>query len=260
MKAFKAFDKNFQCRGYQFEEGKAFETDSASLCNTGFHACENPLDVLNYYDLTESRFAEVDLDATDETHEDDSKRVGKKIHIKAELTLKGFIKAAIDFLIGDTKSEVDPNNRAQLASSGYGAQLASSGDGAQLASSGYGAKLASSGDGAQLASSGDGAKLASSGNGAKLASSGDGAKLASSGYGAKLASSGDGAVVMSAGIEGKAKAKKGSWISIAEWKWDGEKNIPACVKSAIIDGETLKEDTYYTVKDGEFVEIQGEDE
>ena len=206
MKAFKAFDKTFQCRGYQFKEGETFETESASLCNTGFHACENPLDVLNYYDLTESRFAEVDLDATDETHEDDSKRVGKKIHIKAELTLKGFIKAAIDFLIGDTKSEVDPNNRAQLASSG------------------------------------------------------DGAKLASSGDGAKLASSGDGAIVMSAGIEGKAKAKKGSWISIAEWKWDGEKNIPACVKSAIIDGETLKEDTYYTVKDGEFVEIQGEDE
>ena len=223
MKAFKAFDKDFQCRGYQFAEGETFETEVASLCNTGFHACENPLDVLKYYDLTESRFAEVELDATDETHEDDSKRVGKRINIKAELTLKSFIKAAIDFLIEDTQSDVDPNN---------GAQLASSGDGAQLASSGYGAKLASSGDGA---------------------------KLASSGYGAKLASSGDGAVVMSAGIGGKAKAKKGSWISIAEWEWDGEKAILVCVKTARIDGETLKEDTYYTVKDGEFVEVQGED-
>ena len=61
---------------------------------------------------------------------------------------------------------------------------------------------------------------------------------------------------MSAGFEGKAKAKKGSWISIAEWKCDGEKVIPMCVKSAIIDGETLKEDIFYTVKDGEFIEVE----
>ena len=220
MKAYKAFDKDFRCRGYQFKEGETFETESASLCNKGFHACENPLDVLNYYDLTGSRFAEVDLDATDETHDDDSKRVGKRIHIKAELTLKSFIKAAIDFLIEDTKSDVDPNNRAKLASSGYGAQLASSGDGAQLASSG------------------------------------DGAKLASSGGGAKLASSGNGSVVMAAGVGCKAKAKIGSWIAIAEWGFVEGNCVPVCVKTAKIDGKRLKEDTYYTVKGGKFCEAE----
>ena len=256
MKAYKAFDKDFRCRGYQFKEGETFETESASLCNKGFHACENPLDVLNYYDLTGSRFAEVDLDATDETHDDDSKRVGKRIHIKAELTLKSFIKAAIDFLIEDTKSDVDPNNRAQLASSGDGAKLASSGYGAQLASSGNGAQLASAGYGAKLASSGDGAQLASSGYCAKLASSGDGAKLASSGNGAQLASSGNGSVVMAAGVGCKAKAKIGSWIAIAEWGFVEGNCVPVCVKTAKIDGKRLKEDTYYTVKGGKFCEAE----
>ena len=61
---------------------------------------------------------------------------------------------------------------------------------------------------------------------------------------------------MSAGVEGKAKAKKGSWISIAEWKWNGDKNILVCVRSGIIDGVILKEGTYYTVKGGEFIEVE----
>ena len=149
-------------------------------------------------------------------------------------------------------------NYAQLAISGDGAKLAISGDGAKLASSGYGAKLASSGYGAKLASSGDCSQLASSGDGAKLASSGNCSQLASSGYGAQLASSGNDCVVCVAGIGSIAKAKVGSWITLSEWRYDREnrKIVPACVKTEQVDGERIKEDTFYKLENGEFVEVK----
>uniref|UniRef100_A0AAU8ATA3 Uncharacterized protein n=1 Tax=Dulem virus 31 TaxID=3145749 RepID=A0AAU8ATA3_9VIRU len=161
---------------------------------------------------------------------------------------------------GDSAQLASSGYSAQLASSGDYAQLASSGDYAQLASSGDYAKLASSGDSAQLASSGYSAQLASSGDYAKLASSGDSAQLASSGDYAKLASSGDSAkldstgtnaVISAIGINNIVRAKKGTWITLAEYD---ENDTPRCVKSAQIDGVKLKEDVYYTLLNGEFTE------
>ena len=154
MKAYKGFDANLKCRGFQYEVGKTYEEPEASLCNKGFHACENPLDALNYYPLInddgeKNRFAEVELDATDATS-DDSKRVGKKIEIKAELNLEGLIKAGIDFLFESNTAkknakEVSSERLAQLAASGYGSQLAASGYGSQLAASGDGSVVMNAG-------------------------------------------------------------------------------------------------------------------
>jgi len=160
---------------------------------------------------------------------------------------------------------------SKLASSGYGSQLASSGDYSKLASSGdysklansgYGSQLANSGNNSQLANSGYGSKLASSGDYSQLASSGDYSKLASSGYGSQLASSGKNCVICCAGMGGKAKAKKGSWITLAEWKYDEieKKFIPFCVKTVQVDGKKIKEDTYYKLENGEFVEEVMNDE
>jgi hypothetical protein len=140
---------------------------------------------------------------------------------------------------------------AQIGSSGYGAQIGSSGDLAQIGSSGYGAKIGSSGDGAQIGSSGDGAQIGSSGDGAKIGSSGDDTKIGSSGDLAKIESEGNNAVVAAIGIDSKIKAKKGSWITLAEY---GEDLKPVCVRSAQIDGKSLKEDVFYQLKGGEFVE------
>ena len=157
MKAYKGFDANLKCLGFQYEVGKTYEEPEASLCNKGFHACENPLDALNYYPLINAdgknnRFAEVELDATDETDEtdDDSKRVGKKIEIKAELNLEGLIKAGIDFLFESNTAkknakEVSSERLAQLAASGYCSKLAASGDGSQLAASGDGSVVMNAG-------------------------------------------------------------------------------------------------------------------
>ena len=144
---------------------------------------------------------------------------------------------------------------AKLAASGYSAQLAASGDSAKLAASGYSAKLAASGDSAKLAAGGYSAQLAASGNFAKLAASGESAQLAASGDSAKLELTGGYSVGAGIGINNKIKAKKGDWITLAEWRYDDNKYIPLCVKSAQVDGTILKEDVWYVLREGEFKEV-----
>ena len=145
---------------------------------------------------------------------------------------------------------------AKIGSSGYGAQIDSSGDWAQIGSSGYGAKIDSSGYGAQIGSSGDGAQIGSSGYGAQIGSSGYGAQIDSSGNGAKIGSSGKNAVIMCAGNNSIAKGKIGSWITLSEWEDVYGVYTPVCVKTERIDGERIKEDTFYTLKDGKFFEVK----
>ena len=155
---------------------------------------------------------------------------------------------------------------AQIGSSGDSAKIGSSGDYAKIGSSGYSAKIGSSGYSAQIGSSGDSAKIGSSGDYAQIGSSGDSAQIGSSGYSAKIGSSGDYAkidstgedsVIMCAGYNSKAKAKIGSWITLAEWKWSDEKkrDVPVCVKTEYVDGENIKADIWYQLKNGKFVEV-----
>jgi hypothetical protein len=204
MKGYKGFNKDMTCRGMQYEEGKIYKMEEEpKCCEKGYHFCENPLDTLDYYDLCDSAFAEVeaigDINRPKEEERQDSKIATNKIKIGAKLDLTGFIKASIDFLWEKCKIKDKKQDEDVQASSGDYSQLASSGDNSKLASSGYNSKLASSGDYSQLASSGDNSKLASSGYNSKLASSGDNSKLASSGYNSKLASSGDNSKLASSG-------------------------------------------------------------
>ena len=97
MKCYKGFDKDLKCRDFQYEIGKEYEEERAEICDTGFHACENPLDVFGYYAPADSRYCEVDLDANDQKS-GDSKRVGKKISIKAEIGIAGIIKAGLEYI------------------------------------------------------------------------------------------------------------------------------------------------------------------
>ena len=152
---------------------------------------------------------------------------------------------------------------AKIGSSGDSAKIGSSGDSAQIGSSGYSAQIGSSGDYAQIGSSGDYAQIGSSGDYAQIGSSGDYAKIGSSGYSAKITSEGRDSVVMAAGFGSMAKAKIGSWITLAEWGRvnNADKNIwkPKCVKTEYVDGEKIKEDTFYKLIDGEFKEVKEND-
>ena len=280
MKGFKGFEKDFSCRGKQYEENTTYEEHGVGCCHKGvMHFCEDPWEVLNHYDLVDgngnfSEFAEVE--ALGQVWNDGEKRATNKIHIGAKLGFKDFIKACIDFTIERTKFDGSSGNYAQIGSSGNSAKIGSSGNSAQIGSSGDYAQIGSSGDYAQIGSSGDSAQIGSSGyyaqigssgdyaqigssgNSAKIGSSGNSAQIGSSGNSAQINSTGEDAVIMCAGSRSKAKGKKGSWITLAEWAKDEEKGryVPICVKTERVDGEKIKENTYYTLKNGEFVEVE----
>ena len=98
MKAYKGFDKDLKCRGFQYEVGGKYEEQEANICRKGFHACENPLDTLRYYPPGDSRYCEVDLEDNGQRESGDSKVCGKKIKIGAEIGLDGVIKAGARFI------------------------------------------------------------------------------------------------------------------------------------------------------------------
>ena len=213
MKMYKGFDKNLKCRDFQYEIGKTYTEDKAELCEAGFHACEHPLDCLNYYEPGESRYCEVDLgDVTDE-HRDDSKRVGKKITVQGEIGIAGLVKAAVNIGIEEAKSKTN-------------------GDGAHATTNGYGAHAATNGYRAHAATNG---------------------------YMAHAEVSGKESIASALGIEGKAKGALGCWIVCAEWENQNEGWHIKCVKAAAVDGENIKADIWYMLKDGEFVEDDDED-
>jgi hypothetical protein len=194
---FKGFDKDMKCRGFQFEEGKEYETDKAIICEKGFHFCENPLDVWNYYNPCDSEYAAVDGYGKVVDHTEDSKKASTKIKITAKLSLAGFIKASVDFLLKTTKPDSD---------------------------------------------------TAASGNYSKLAASGDCSQLEMTGQDS---------VGAAIGINNRIKGAVGDWITLSEWAYNNEKQryVPVCVKSEKIDGKNIKPDTWYTLKDGKFVEV-----
>ena len=248
IKSYKGFDKNLKCRDFQYEIGKEYEMDGKiRVCRRGFHACESPFEVFDHYSMIGSRFCEVEQDGNISKEDRGTKICSSKIKIKAELKLADMINLGVEWLKEITSPEKIKTS-IKDNSSGYGAKIGSSG---------YDAKIGSSGNDAQIGSSGDDAQIGSSGNDAQIGSSGDGAKIGSSGYGAQIDSTGEDCVIMCAGINSVAKASKGSWITLSEWSYSDEKKryIPICVKTEFVDGEKIKEDTYYKLEGGVFKEV-----
>ena len=268
--AYKGFDKNLCCRGFQYEIGKEYVHEGKiECCESGFHACTNPFDVLDYYEADgKNRYCEVEQSGSIKTGNGDSKQASSKIKIKAEIGMAGLFKAGVEWIkektnpvpiIAETKDKNDnpSGDSAQKGSSGNYAKIGSSGNYAKIGSSGYSAQIGSSGYSAQIGSSGDSAQIGSSGDSARIGSSGDYAQIGSSGNYAQIESTGEYSVICCAGNNSMAKAKKGSWITLSEWKYSKEKkrNIPVCVKTEYVDGERIKEDTWYRLVDGEFQEV-----
>ena len=210
IKSYKGFDKNLRCRDFQYKIGGIYEMDGEiKVCSRGFHACESPFDVFDYYTMIDSRFCEVEQDGNISKEDRRTKICSSKIKIKTELKLADMINLGIEWLKEITlpekiKTSIKDNssgNYAQIGSSGDGAKIGSSGNNAKIGSSGYDAKIGSSGNNAQIGSSGYDAKIGSSGYDAKIGSSGDGAKIGSSGYDAKIGSSGNNAQIGSSGYD-----------------------------------------------------------
>ena len=274
MKGYKAFEKGLICKGKQYAENTVFEEEKAEICHSGMHFCKKPLDVLDYYPLVNengeiTEFAEVE--ALDDCKTDDNKKYcTKKLKIGAKISFAKLVEASVNFereVPTETKIKTTSKDSAKIGSSGdlakigssgYYAQIGSSGDSAQIGSSGDSAQIGSSGYFAQIGSSGDSAKIGSSGDSAKIGSSGDSAKIGSSGDYAQINSTGKYSIICCAGNGSIAKGKIGSWITLSEWKYSEEEKvyIPVCVKTEKIDGERIKEDTYYMLQNGEFMEVE----
>lgn len=211
--SYKAFDKNMQCRNFQYEVGKEYEMDGEiKCCNRGFHACKSPMEVWDYYDMLNSRFAEVEQSGKIDEEEKSTKVCSSHIKIKAELKLADIINIGVEWL----KDITSPS------------------------------KVKTDGT---LNDNGDRKK--------QIGSSGDYAQIGSSGYSAQIDSTGEDSVIMCAGNSSRVKAKVGSWITLAEWKWIDEKqrDVPVCVKTEYVDGENIKADTWYQLRSGKFVEV-----
>lgn len=205
IKSYKAFDKNMQCRGFQYEIGKEYEMDGEiKCCDRGFHACKSPIEVWDHYDMLSSRFAEVEQSGKIDEEGNSTKVCSSRIKIKAELKLADIIKVGVEWLKDITSPSKFKTTDGALNDKGERDK--------------------------QIGSSGD--------------------------Y-AKIYSTGEDSVIMCAGKESKAKAKVGSWITLSEWEWNNKKNryVPVCVKTEYVDGNNIKADTWYQLKNGEFVEV-----
>ena len=205
MKCFKGFDKDLKCRDFQYEIGKEYTEEKADICNCGFHACEFPMDVFGYYHPSDSRYCEVELEENGQKSSNDSKRVGKKISVKAEIGIAGIIKAGVEYIKEQVNWEDD--------------KATNTGDRSAATNTGY--RSAATNTGYQSAAIVEGKE----------------------------------SIALATGIESKAKGKIGCFIVLAEWKEINNEYHIVDVKSAKVDGENIKEDTFYMLKDGKFVEV-----
>lgn len=187
MKCFKGFDKDLKCKDFQYEIGKEYTEEKVDICNYEFYACEFPMDVFNYYPPSYSRYCEVDLEANDQKSHDDSKRVGKKISVKAEIGIAGIIKAGVEHI----KEQVNWEDDKETNTGDRSAAIVE----------------------------------------------------------------GKESIALATGIKSKAKGKIGCFIVLTEWKEINFEYHLVDVKSAKVDGENIKEDTFYMLKDGKFVEV-----
>ena len=277
MKVYKATDKDMKCRGFQYELGKTAEVDGdAKLCERGLHACEMPLDVLGYYAPGDgSRYFEAELeDVSDEMYSDDTKRVGKKLTLSAEIGIPGLVKAQVEYVKAqcdfdnaikkanrEKKNHATGESGAASATGESGAASATGESGAASATGWRGAASATGWRGAASATGWRGAASATGVSGAASATGESGAASATgvsgaasaTGWSGAASATGDGCVAMAAGLYGRVMGEIGNAIVCVERKTNGE---IAAILSGIVDGETLKPGVWYTVKNGEWVEVQ----
>jgi hypothetical protein len=128
IKSYKGFDKNLRCRGFQYKIGGIYEMDGKiKMCNRGFHACESPFDVFDYYTMIDSRFCEVEQDGNISKEDRGTKICSSKIKIKAELKLADMINLGVEWLKEITSPEKIKTS-IKDNSSGYGAKIDSTGE------------------------------------------------------------------------------------------------------------------------------------
>ena len=281
--AYKAMDKNMQCRGKQYEVGKTYHEDEADCRNAGMHACENPLDVLHYYPLRDSpRFFEVECGGNVDKSKEDSKLACTELAVKDEVNFAGLVKATVNavfnrvkgkepFSSGDSStagasgdcSTAGSSGRCSTAgTSGDYSTAGSSGDYSTAGASGYCSTAGASGDSSTAGTSGCCSTAGASGYSSTAGASGCCSTAGASGYSSTAAATGaycrakaDGKdnVAVANGAHSKARGILGCYLVLTEYDDDGNM---LWAKMAKVDGAHIKENVWYTLKNGEFAETK----
>jgi hypothetical protein len=263
--AFKGFNQDLTCRGFQYKEGETYEQDApARLCLSGFHAVTSPLDVFSYYSPAESVYHQVELDDLATGKESDSKVAGRRITIGARLSIPALVKAHIEFVMDNVKPDKNPaasNTGDYSAASNTGDYSAASNTGYRSAASNTGDYSAASNTGYQSAASNTGDYSAASNTGYRSAASntgdysaasntGDYSAASNTGYRSAASVEGSESVAIVTGKDSKASGAKGCWIVLTER--DDDYHILS-VKAVKVDGKKVKAGTFYTLRDGKVV-------
>ena len=278
LKAYKGFNQDLKCRGFQYEIGKTYEhPGEINLCGSGFHACPSPLNVFDYYGPATSRYCEVEQDG--ETIDGDDKRVSSKLTILAEIGLIGLVKAHVEwvkeFANGGTESKTgyrsaatNTDYRSTATNTGNWSAATNTGGLCAATNTGYLSAATNTGDLSAATNIGDRSTATNTGNWSAAANTGNwsaatntgdrsaatntGDRSAATNTGHQSAASveGEQSVAIAIGHASKAKASKGSWITLAERNDDDEIVAMRCGQA----GKDIKPDTYYRLEGGEFVE------
>jgi hypothetical protein len=303
--SYKAFDKDFKCREFQYEVGKTYKMDkNIKICNRGFHACENPIEVFNYYSIISTRFARVLQSGyiDNEKEKGYTKICSSKIKIKEELSLEELINCGIKWLIGNSSipknqnivnnvintdcdntiigSCIDfvkiysNNNRTKIGTLGYNNYITVNGDYAKICTKGDAPNINITGNCSFVYTRGISARILVNGIQNKIISSGSEATINITGRENCVLSTGDDNIISVYGdfttIDSrgeranincvghccKVKAKKGSWITLTEYRYNRNDHAwyATYVRTGYIDNIHIKENTWYTLREGIFVE------
>ena len=248
METYKGFNKDMTAKnGFQYKEGKEYEEEKAVACECGFRACEYPLDCFGYYSPANSVYHIVEQSGELSKNSSDTKVASTKIKIGAEISIAGRVKAAIEY----TKEKAKPESDA----TGY--------CGASSATGNYGASSATGNKGASSATGNKGASSATGDYGASSATGNCGASSATGYKGSAIAGDPE-SIAVAWGYKGKAKGVIGSYLVLADWEgnennfWTQEEWSLKGAKMVRVDGEKIKADTWYTMENGEIVEVEEE--
>ena len=261
MKAYKGFNKDMTCRGFQFEEGKTYEHEGeVKLCESGFHACEDPLDVFEYYYPANSEFHEVELDGVSDERREDTKVAAKKITIGARLGIDKIIKACVEFRFSKIEKELKNSGDKGVASnSDYKGVASNSGYKGAASNSGDNGAASNSGDNGAASNSGYKGVASNSGNCGVASNSGNCGVASNSGNCGAAETSGEHSIAISVGYDSKARGALGTWLVLAERdEWDGAGYPIKDVKAFKVDGEQVKAETWYKLENGVLIETGNE--
>ena len=293
MIVYKGTDKDMKCRGFQFDLGKEYVEEEAKLCDKGFHGCEYPLDVFAHYAPADSRFFVADLDGvTDEEAEDDSKRAGTKIKLRAEIGIAGIVKAAVEYIkekaessknhtgycsaatntgyrsaatnTGNQSAATNTGNQSAATNTGYRSAATNTGDRSAATNTGdcsaatnTGNQSAATNTGYRSAATNTGNQSAATNTGDWSAATNTGNQSAATNTGNQSAATVEGkeSIAIVTGIDSKASGAIGCWLVLTERDgWNGETYPIKEVRAVKVDGETIKPGVFYKLQNGEVVE------